>query len=180
MIKTLIKNVDKKGDKKMIASVITILLCIAAVVMLTQPALMLYGGENNIIISLLEKLGIKNGVSGYELIKFEEGQNIYLTVAAVFIILTIAFAALTLFSSLINAFLKDKSKRNGVSCKIVAMLFFLCAVVAGVMLALYAIESGVSSQELNITFTIGWGMASTIGCSLLALIFAPSRTRSKK
>ena len=59
------------------------------------------------------------------------------------------------------------------------MLFFLCAVVAGVMLALFAIDTGVSSEELKVTFTIGWGMASVIGCSLLALIFAPARTKSK-
>lgn len=164
----------------MITSIITILFCLVPFIMFTQPALMIYGGENNVIIELLKKLGLDGQVSGYELIKFEEGQSVYLTVASVFMILTLVFAGLTMFSSIINFFLKDKSKSNGVSGKVVGMFYFLSAIVAGVMLALYADGLGISSEELKIIYTVGWGMLATLVSSLFALIFAPMGRKKKR
>lgn len=165
----------------MFTSFITILFCIASFILLTQPALMLYGGEDKAVLEILEKLGLNSQTRGYSLLKFEDGQNIYLTVASVFMIMTLAFAGLTLFASIVNFFLKDKSKSNGVGAKFVALFYFLSALITAVMFALYAQELGISSENVKLIYTVGWGMLAVVGSSLIALIFAPlSRKRKIK
>ena len=127
----------------MITGILTIIFCIATFVMIAMPVLgAIPLSENASTIldgleSFFERLGLSLNQDGYGLIRFEEGQSTYLTVANIFIILTLVFAGLTLIFSLISVIQRANGGKKRIGAKPFAVLFFLCALVASIMLVLY-------------------------------------------
>lgn len=169
----------------MTTGILTIIFCILTFVMIAMPVLgAIPLSENASTIldgleSFFERLGLSLNQDGYGLIRFEEGQSTYLIVANVFIILTLVFAGLTLIFSLISVIQRANGGKKRIGAKPVAVMFFLCALVASIMLVLYGneIQPINDTMELEYVYTIGWGMLVAFASSLLALIFAPRRKK---
>ena len=104
----------------MITGILTIIFCILTFVMIAMPvlgAIPLSENASTILDGLeafFERMGLSLNQDGYGLIRFEEGQSTYLTVANVFIILTLVFAGLTLIFSLISVIFISLSVSLGV------------------------------------------------------------------
>ena len=162
-----------------IFSIITIILGVGGIVLFTQPAFGIYNFncEGNLDgYTFLD-------ASLFDMIKFDNGQHAYLTVAAVALILALVFAGVMLIITVINLITKATKNKSYVSARWFALFFFIFTALAGIMLAVYCNEviMGGSWAELplinGITFSIGWGMIATMCISLLTVIFAPGKNK---
>ncbi len=158
----------------MVTGILTILFGVLSFVFLTAPATWSYVGDGKDLANIANKL-----TNGYNIISFGKGQDIYATIASIFLILAIVFGILTLVLTLVNLMGKaaDNSKFR-VGCKIVSILFFLSLVVAAVMIGVYAQSSLPENTQFG-TLTIGYGIIGALISSLLVVILSPRKRRHK-
>lgn len=157
----------------MITGILTLVFGILSFVFLSAPALWSYTGDGKNAANIVNKL-----TNGYNIISFGKGQDIYATIASIFLILAIVFGILTLVLTLVNLMGKaaDNSKFR-VGCKIVSTLFFLCLLVAAIMIAVYT-DIQVEGAKFG-TLTIGYGIIGALISSLLVVILSPRKKRHK-
>lgn len=158
----------------MFTGILTILFGILSFVFLTAPAKWSYVGDGKEIANIANKL-----TNGYNIISFSKDQNVYMTVASVFLILAIIFGILMLAMTLVN--LMGKAADNPkfrVGCKIVSILFFLSLVVTAAMLGVYTQSSLPENTQFG-TLTIGYGIIGALICSFIAMIVSPRKRRKK-
>lgn len=158
----------------MVTGILTIFFGILTFVFLSAPATWAYIGDGKDVLNAVNKLS-----NGYKSISFAGDQDVYLTVYSVFMILTIIFGILLLTMTLVN--LMGKAADNPkfrVGCKIISILFFLCLVVAAVMLGVYT-QSTLPENSKFGTLTIGYGIIGALVCSFLVVILSPRKRRIK-
>lgn len=165
-----------------IFAILNIILGVVAVVMFTQPVFGIY----NIKDGGLE--GLDTGLfnqSVFDMIKFEEGRSVYLTVGAIALILALVFAGAMLIMTLINLITKATKNRSYVSSRWFALFFFIFMALATIMFAVYMAtdvpllgEDGWNALvEQGIVLSIGWGIIVSLICSFFSVIFAPGKNK---
>ena len=162
----------------MIGGIITLIFGVLAIVMCTQPVITTYGTDSS---GNFEASSVDASV--FDFINFEGGT--YQTVASVFIILALVFAGIMLLLTLINLIARASSNKSFIGAKVAALMFFLCTLVAVVMVGVYCINDLLPGgkefwdylRENGAYVTVGWGLLVTFGSSLICLIFAPRKRK---
>lgn len=162
----------------MFFGVFAILLGVATFVLLDQPAFWAYAGEGKNLLNAI----YKEGPSGYQLIKFQEGQNTFMMVGNIFLIIALVFCGLMMLFSLLNLIGRAAGSNRLVGAKFFSIMFFLTMAVACVMYVMFMKDSTNASTVAEILErgTIGYGLVAAFGASLLALIFSPRRKKNFK
>ncbi len=163
----------------MVWGIITLLLGVASIIMFSQPAYGIYNftGDKPDAQFLGDNI--------FDLIKFEKGMTSYEIAGSVFLILALIACGIMLLLTLFNLIAKAVNNKSYVGSKLAALAFFIFMSIAGVMFAVHAAVDLMNSDiwkafaEEGIVFSIGWGMIVSIICSLLALIFAPRKSKDK-
>ena len=174
----------------MIGGIITILLGICSFVMLTQPAFSFYGGEGNELASWFKDLfndNLTSNASGYDLLKFEENQDIFWLLGNIFLIIAMVFCGLMLLFTIINLISQSCGKDKVIGTRVFAILFFVFAFVSAIMYVLFAnkiVNSNIDSmidaiKNGEVVFTIGYGMICFVIASLLSMFFASGKKKRK-
>lgn len=161
----------------MIWGILTLIFGIGGIIMFTQPAYGIYNfnGESPDAQFLKQNL--------FDLIKFEKGMTGYEIAGSVFLILALVFVGIMLLLTLFNLIAKAVNNKSYVGSKLAAGGFFVCMLVATIMFAVHAAVDLMGADiwqalvEEGVVFSIGWGMIVALGCSILALIFAPRKNK---
>lgn len=164
----------------MICGIITLIFGILSIIMFTQPVIGVYGENSEGDLS-----SIDSKASLFDFITFDKGQPIYHTVASVFLILSLVFAGIMLLLTLVNLIARAANNKAFIGAKVSALMFFLCMLVAVVMVGVYCIndlpligkEGWKLFKEMGIYITVGWGMLVAFGASFICLIFAPRKKK---
>lgn len=161
----------------MVFSILALLFSVGAIVLFTQPMFGIYNIGN-------EKINAEFSTKTlFDMIKFEKGQNIYLTVGSILLILTLVFAGLTILLTLLNMIARATTNKSYVGTKFVSFFFFIFAIAAGITYALYMAKVEMSLEvwqayvDKGIVFSIGWGMICVMVCSLLSFVFSPRKKK---
>ncbi len=162
----------------MIGGIITLLFGVLSIIMFTQPIISAYGTASD---GSLQSYDFKSSV--FDFINFDG--EIYQTVASVFIILSLVFGGIMLILTLINLIARAANNKAFIGAKVSALMFFLCMLVAVVMVGVYCINELFiggkdvwnAYRELGVYVTVGWGLLVSFGASLLCLIFAPRKKK---
>ena len=165
----------------MLGGIIAILFGVLSIVMFTQPVIGLYGQNSDGGLD-----SIDSRLSVFDFITFEDGQPLYHTIASAFLIASLVFAGITLLITLINLIARaSNNSRAGISAKVPALLFFLCMLVAVVMIGVFCIFDLLGSKEAwdlfrenGVYVTVGWGMLVAFGSAFICLIFAPRKVEA--
>lgn len=164
----------------MIGGIITIIFGVLSIVMFSQPLIGMYGADSE---GNLDSYNFE--ASLFDFITFKEGQSTYHTVAAVFLILSLIFAGIMILLSLVNLIARAVNNKSYIGAKVSAFLFFICMLVAVIMVGLYCISDfcigGQKTwdyiREMGVYITVGWGMLVAFGSSLVCLIFSPRKKK---
>ena len=164
----------------MIGGIITLIFGVLSIVMFTQPVIGIYGQSSEGDLS-----SIDSKASSFDFITFDKGQPIYHTVASVFLILALVFAGIMLLLTFVNLIARASNNRSFIGAKVSALMFFLCMLVAVVMVGVYCINDFLlggkdawnALKELGAYVTVGWGMLVAFGASFICLIFAKRKKK---
>lgn len=152
--------------------------------MFSQPIISVYGTDSE---GSLDAYNLK--ASLFDFITFDEGQSTYHTVASVFLILSLVFAGIMLILTLVNLIARASSNKAFIGAKVAGLMFFLCMLVAVIMVGMYCINDmfAVLGQggkdiwqglaESGLYVTVGWGMLVAFGSSFICLLFAPRKKK---
>lgn len=162
----------------MICGIITLIFGVLSIIMFTQPVIGIYGQSSEGDLS-----SIDSKASLFDFITFDKGQPIYHTVASVFLILALVFAGIMLLLTFVNLIARASNNRSFIGAKVSALMFFLCMLVAVVMVGVYCINDLLPGgkdawdilKEFGAYVTVGWGMLVAFGASFICLIFAPRK-----
>ena len=173
----------------MICAIITILFGACAFVMLTQPALAFYGGNNDIQTAIKDFFNkqFAGNSTGYGLLSFEDGQNTFWLLGNIFLIIAMVFCGLMILFSIINLIMTAAGKDKVIGTRVFAMLFFVFALIALIMYVLYAnqlmsttIEDFIQTiKDGGVVFTVGYGLICFATAALLSIFFASGRKKKK-
>lgn len=173
----------------MICAIITILFGACAFVMLTQPALAFYGGNNDIQTAIKDFFNkqFAGNSTGYGLLSFEDGQNTFWLLGNIFLIIAMVFCGLMILFSIINVIMTSAGKDKVIGTRVFAILFFVFALVSLIMYILFAndlmstdIEGLIQTiRDGGVVLSVGYGLICFAAVSLLSIFFASGRKKKK-
>ena len=159
----------------MVSAVITIILGVAFFAMLAFPVFWGYAGEGKEGFNLIFKQ-----IGGYDILTFAKGENIFLLLGQIFLILAMVFGGLMLLLALAYLFGKAAGNdRPKIRTRLIALLFASCAVVATVLLAVYAVQTKCGVENANVFACVGYGLIAAVLVSIISIFFAPNVKKSK-
>ncbi len=173
----------------MIGGIITLIFGVLSIIMFSQPVITMYGTDSD---GALQSYDFDRSL--FDFITFEDGQSVYHTTAAVFLILSLVFVGIMLILTLVNLIARASSNKAFIGAKVAGLMFFLCMLVAVIMVGVYCINDmftlfggifgGDSGQQIwqgfadaGMYVTVGWGMLVAFGSSFLCMIFAPRKKK---
>ena len=176
-------------EKIMLSGVITILLGACAFVMLTQPALAFYGGNNDLQTAIKDFFNehFAGNTTGYGLLTFEDGQNTFWLLGNIFLIIAMVFCGLMVLFSIINLIMVSAGKDKVIGTRVFAILFFVFALVSVIMYVLFAnemmstdIEGFIQTiRDGGVVLSVGYGLICFAAASLLSIFFASDKRKKK-
>lgn len=151
----------------MFGIIATLILSIVSLIMFTQPLYWCYSqSASDASNEVLKKSSV------FDFIKFPAGQDILLTIGAIFLILAIVFVSLLILFTFVNLILNGTNKQMK-GCKFVALLFFISMLAATILFGIYASLRITNGNPA--TLTVGYGLLVGLGASFLCLFFAPRK-----
>lgn len=173
----------------MISGIITILLGACAFVVLTQPALAFYGGNNDLQTTIKDFFNdqFSGNTTGYGLLKFEEAQNTFWLIGNIFLIIAMIFCALMVLFAIVNLIMISVGKNKVLGTRIFAVLFFVFAFISVIMYVLFAnemmntnIEGFIDTiKEGGLVLSVGYGLVCFVILSLISIFFASGNKKKK-
>ena len=88
-----------------------------------------------------------------------------------------------MFLVLLNLIARATNNKSYVGCKIASILFFVCMLIATIMMVVYAAKDNSISNVIDSikegapVVSIGYGLIVSLGCSLLTVIFSPMKKK---
>ena len=165
----------------MAGCIFTMLFCIVAIILYTQPIMSVYGLSSDGSLDIIDI-----NQSAFDFISFRNGQDDLHTVISILLILTLIFCCLTLLFSFITIILKATNKNNlSISTKVFAFLFTLFTAISLMLIQIYISNNlGETIMEyLNrngITLSISFSMIATLTLAILSWICAPKKYKINK